>query len=893
MPTFREALMLVRSAIRNLFSTSRVDRDLDESVRGYADLLAAEKMRAGMSPGDARRAAMIEIGGIERVKEEVRDVRSGMLLDTAARDIRYAVRTLLRRPAFTFVAVAALALGIGATTAIFSVVNGVLLRPLPYRDPDALVTILLDGRNPVAPATYLDWKRLASKFSAMGAAENWGGNVSGEVSEHVQGLRVTSDVLTMTGVRPVLGRIFRPDDDLPNADNPIVLSWGYWQRRFGGGPDAVGKPLLIDGTTYTIVGVMPRGFDFPMFWATGVQVWAPLALGPKASSRGGESLRVFARLAPGATLDAARSQMAAVAANLEQEFPGTNRNVTVTPLSTLVVGDVRAALYIILGAVGFVLLIACANVAHMLLARASARHREMTVRLALGASRSRLLQQMLTESVILALTGGALGIVLAKIGLTSLVSLAASSLPRADGIGLDAGMLVFATLVSLLTGLAFGVLPALRVSRDQMASTLRDGARGSTEGAERSRTRSVLVASEIALALVLLTGAGLAMRSFVALRSIDPGLDPRGVISAVVSLKGTAEAPPGPREAFYSTMLDRVRRLPGVESAGLINHLPLAGDLWGAQFLVEGRPRPEPADIPGATFRVVYPGYFATMRTRVIAGRDVAETDRVGTPAVVVINDVFARRYWPNESAIGKRISVNPGADSLSWLTVVGVVKTAVQGDWAGSPREEVFIPYRQEHSYLTSTGGHVAYMTLVARATCPREGSCNPAGLVQPIREVVGSLDRAVPVTQVQTMDDVVAGATARPRFTLVLLATFAVVALVLAAVGIYGVISYAVSRRTHELGVRMALGATPGTVVRLVIGQGMRVAGAGMLVGLAGALGLARLMTNVVYGVRVTDPLTYVGVAVLLGLVALAASYVPARRATRIDPLVAMRSE
>jgi putative ABC transport system permease protein len=425
-----------------------------------------------------------------------------------------------------------------------------------------------------------------------------------------------------------------------------------------------------------------------------------------------------------------------------------------------------------------------------------------------------------------------------------------------------------------------------------MSEALRDGARGSTESAQRGRVRSILVASEIALALMLLTGAGLTMRSFIALRAIDPGFVPRGVLTAEVSLKGTAEQPAGRRLSFYTTALERVRQLPDVESASLINHAPIAGDIWGSSFIIEGRPRPEPADVPTAAYRVVYPGYFKTMRLPILRGRDVTDADRLGSPDVVLVNDFFARRYWPNEDAIGKRIAIDPG-DQPTWVTIVGVVKNAVRSDWASPAEEEVFLPYLQDRQYLENDGGHVAYMTLVVRASCASSGRCNAGSLAPAVRDVVASLDRAVPVTAVQTMDDVVAGANARPRFTLVLLATFAVIALVLASVGIYGVIGYAVSQRRHEIGVRLALGATPRNVVRLIIGQGMRVVAVGIVAGLAGALLVTRLMTNVVYGVRVTDPLTYGAVALLLTLVALLASYVPARRATRIDPLASMRAD
>ena len=885
-------LTRLRALWRNLFTKQRAERELDEELRSYAALLADEMHRGGASSGDARRLALAELGGVERVKDDVRDVRSGALVETMLQDVRYAARALVRRPSFTIVAVSALALGIGATTAIFSVVNGVLLRPLPYVEPDRLVALLHNSSDPVAPANYLDWRRLNTVFSSVGAAEYWGGNVVGDVAERVQGLRVTSDILRMTGVAPILGRTLLPEDETEGAERTAVLAWGYWQRRFAGSPQVLDQRVTVDGTSYRIVGVMPPGFDFPMFWATGVQIWSPLTFGERATSRRGSSLRVFARLAPNVTIEAARSQMASITGNLDREFPGTNRDVTVTPLETMVVGNVKPALIVLLVAVAFVLLIACANVAHMLLARASARHREINVRLALGASRRRLLRQLLTESVVLGLAGGVVGVVLARVGLTMLLGLSAGSIPRADSVSVDTGVLVFTAVVSLATGLAFGLLPALRVSRMEVADALRDGARGSTEGVQRGRLRSMLVGSEIALALVLLAAAGLAMRSFTALRAIDPGFEPRGVLSAMVTVRGTAEEAPGRRTAFYTSVLDRIRQLPGVESASYINHLPIGGDVWGLGFRVEGRPPQQPGEELRAAYRVVFPGYFETMRLPILRGRGIDERDRSGSTPVVVVNDWFARRHWPNGDALGKRITLDSGEDPL-WVTVVGVSKNAVRSDWSAPPEEELFLPYHQTARYTEGEGGHVAYMTLVARATCPRFRDCEPARLASAVREVVGSLNRAVPVTEVQPMMAVVEGANARPRLTLVLLGTFAAVALVLAAVGIYGVISYAVSRRTHEIGVRMALGASPRSVVRLIVGQGMLVVSLGAVAGVAGALVVTRLMTSVVYGVRVTDPPTYVTVTLLLVGVALLASYIPARRATKVDPLTAIRTE
>ena len=709
----------------------------------------------------------------------------------------------------------------------------------------------------------------------------------------MQGLRITSDILTITGVRPVIGRAFGPEDDAPSGEPPVLLAWSFWQTRFAGRRDVLGQRVVVDGAPYTVVGVMPRGFDFPMFWATGVQLWTPLALGERAESRNGSSLRVFAKLRPGVTLDAARAQMATITANLERTFPGTNRGATVTPHVTMVVGEVQTALFVLLGAVAFVLLIACANVAHMLMARATVRQREMTVRLALGATRRRLVRQLLTESVILAIASGAIGVILARVGLQALIALAGESIPRAHDITLDPRVLAFTAAISVVTGVAFGLLPAARATRREMSEALRDGARGSTEGVERGRLRALLVGSEIALALVLLTGAGLAIRSFIALRAIDPGFDPRGVLSAVVTIRGTPQASPERRLAFYEGVLARARQIPGVETASFINHLPIAGDVWGFPFHIDGRPRPQPGDTPTAAYRVVFPGYFAAAGLPLRRGRDVTDGDRLGTPPVVVVNEFLARRYWPNEDAIGKRITLDPGSADPEWLTVVGVVKNAVRSDWSAPAGEEVYVPFLQTRDFLDGDSPHRAYMTLVVRAACADGAPCEPAALVPAVRQAVASLDRAVPVTEMQTMREVIDGANARPRFTLVLLATFASVALLLATIGIYGVVSYAVSRRTHEIGVRVALGATPAGVVSLIVAQGMRVVVGGVVVGLAGALLVTRLMASVVYGVRVTDPLTYGGVALLLAVVALLASYIPARRATRIDPLVAMRAD
>ncbi len=807
-------------------------------------------------------------------------------LGELVQDVRYGLRAMRRSPGFTAIAVLALALGIGANTAIFSVVDSVLLRPLPYADPDRLVVVLLRGRDPVSPANFVDWRDRNHVFERMGAADYWTPNLTGlDRPEHLTALRLTPDILPMLGVQPLLGRMFLPDTVEPGKDREVVLTHRLWQRRFAGDPSVVGRTLTLDGQSYTVIGVMPRSFRFTPFWATKAELYAPLSEPLQSPSRTHQHLRAFARLKPGVSLGQARAEIATITARLEKEFPGTNRNVNVVPLKEVVVGDIRPALLVLLGAVGFVLLIACANVAHMLLARAAARQKEVAIRTTLGAGRSRIIRQFLTESLLLAFLGGGAGLLLAAWGVRALVALGPENIPRVESIGLDSRVLVFLLFVSIVSGVAFGLVPALQASSANLADSLKESARGSTGGIRGNRLRSLLLASEFALALMLLIGAGLMIRSFIALQSVDPGFDPKNVLSLIVSVTGSAEAEPNRRAAFYEELLNRVRGLPGVVSAGAINHLPLAGDTWNRTFFVEGRPRPRPGEGTSAVYRVVLPGYFHAMGIPVLRGRDIAESDDRSAPGAVVVNEWLAKKWWPNEDAVGKRITLDD--KDWPWLTVVGVVKNAVRSDWAAPPSEEIYLPYLQNRQYLESPGSHVAYMTLVVRA------NGDPAALAPSVRSLVWSFNRDLPVSEVQTMEQVVAESTAQPRLYLILLGAFASVALILAAVGIYGVISYSVSRRTHEIGIRMALGATRGKVVRLVVGQGMALALAGAGVGLVGALGLTRLMSGLLYGVRPTDTVTFLAVPLVLGGVAFAASYIPARRVARTDPMAALRSE
>ncbi|MGC2662414.1 MAG: ABC transporter permease [Bryobacteraceae bacterium] len=882
----------------NLFRRQHAETEMTREINSHLALLQEDFERRGLSPAEARSAARRYYGGIEGVKELHREARSFVWIEHLSKDLRYGARNLIHTPGFTAVAVVALALGIGANTAIFSVVNAVLLRPLAYKNADRLVTVLHDGTGPVATANYIDWRDQSHTFDAMGAADYWTANLlnndpsDSSPAEHLLGLKVTQNLFPLLGVNPLLGRVFVRGEDQVGAEHEAVLSYRLWQRRFHGDANVLGKPINLNGDAYTVVGVMPATFQFAPFWATHAELWVPDAFGDGIHDRGGNHLRVFARLKPNVTLQQARVDMATVTARLEKQFPQTNRDVVVRPLKENVVGKIETPLLMLLGAVGFVLLIACANVAHMLLARTSDRQKEIAVRTALGAGRSRIVGQFLTESLLLSAVGASMGLLLALWATKALATLAPSYLPRVEMAGIDERVILFLFSVTLATAVIFGLAPALTATAGNLSVALKDGGRGDSDGVRRSRLRSFLVASEFALAFILLIGAGLMIRSFLALQSLDPGFNPHHVLSMQVSVAGSKEEPGNQRAIFYRQLLQKVAALPGVASVGGINHLPLAGDLWDRTFLIKGRPQPQPDATPQAVYRIATPGYFETMRLPVRRGRGFTRQDDERAPGVVMINEQAARKYWPNENPIGKYITLGANeTGSPGWLNVIGVVADAKQADWAANPFPEIYLAALQNHDFLgdsgSSIGLHMRYMTLVVRATI------GAAGIASSVKNTIWSFDRDLPISEVEAMDQVVANATALPRFEMLLLGIFAGVALVLAAIGIYGVMSYSVSWRTREIGIRLSLGADRGEVLRMLVKQGMMQALVGATVGLISAFLLAQIMGKMLYGVQPSDPITFAAAAILLSAAALFAACVPARKATHIEPMAALRNE
>jgi len=816
-------------------------------------------------------------------------------MHTLWQDIRYGMHTLLKSPGFTLVAVVALALGIGANTAIFSVVNAVLLRPLPYKNPERLVMMWQTnlrqgiGQDSVAAPNFLDWREQSQSFEHMAAYRGQSFNLTvGDKPEQLPGAVVSASFFQVLGVKAALGRIPQTEVDQPGGNLVAVLSHGLWQRHFGADPNLIGKPLTLNGESFTAVGIMPPGFKYPLddteVWALSKRMVPELpitipGIDDPLTLRGATYLKVIARLKPGVSLTQAQAEMATVSHRLEQYEDNEGVGVKIIPLQEQLVGDSRLGLLVLLGVVGFVLAVACANVANLLLARAAVRQKEIAIRHALGASRWRLARQLLTESVLLSVIGGVLGLVLAWWGIDLLMASIPEEIPRVKEVSLDPYVLGFTFAVSVLTGLLFGLAPALGASKPDLNSALKEGARTSTESIRRNRVRSLLVVSEVALALVLLVGAGLMMQSFLRLSEVNPGFNPENLVTAEFWLPQFKYPEDGQQAAFYTKLLERVAQLPGVSSSAAISVLPLTGSDVSTSPQIEGRPEPDEGERSEVQLRSVSPSYFRTMGIPLLQGRDFTTRDDEDAPGVAVISEAGARRlFGSKDAAMGERLDYVGDTENPTWSEIVGVVGDVHESGLDQEAAAEVYVPYRQLPS---------AFMYVVTRS------ALDPTSLTNAIRREVQAIDKDQPILEARTMNERIAESIAARRFSMLLFAVFAGIALVLAVVGIYGVMSYSVARRTHEIGIRMALGAGRGGVLRLVVGQGMILAAVGISIGLTAAFALTRVMSSLFYGVSATDPVTFIGVAMLLTIAALLACYIPARRATKVDPMVALRYE
>ncbi len=867
------------------------EREMDVEMRFHLEMETAANIRRGMSEEEARLAALRSFGGVEQQKEAYRDVSRLRRVEEAWQDLRFGARMLLKQPGFTFIAVLSLALGIGANTAIFSVVNEVLLRPLPYHEAERLMLVSESwpARNfpqmGVDPDTFADWQEQNHVIADMAAFAGGRAVLTGDGEpEEVASQSVTHNLFKLLGVRAALGRGFTSDDVRPNQPRVILISHSLWQRRFAGDPAIIGRRLKIIQALpdeATIVGVMPPGFQWRVKGGESAELWTTFA--PTRGHRvwQGRYLNAVARLKPGISIDRAQAEMATIAARIAEQYPNYHANLSasVVPLREQLYGGLRLTLLVLFGAIAFVLLIVCANVANLQLARAAARGKEIALRSALGASRLRIVRQLLTESLLLVALGGAAGLLLSVWGTNLLVSLSPPDLLILQSIRINARVLIFTLSISLATSLFIGIVPAFASLRVNLQYTLKENGRSVAEGRHNRRLRSLFVIAEVALALVLLAGAGLLINSFARLQAVDPGFNPENVLTMGVGVSRNWQAPERQRIDLIKQAVERLQALPGVKAAGAVSALPFASPAIGVRFYIEDRPKPPAGQDLLTKVCVTDAHYFRALQIPLLRGRIYTEQEATEAQGVVLINEALARKYFPSEDPIGKQVTIHSRPPSRNPpVEIIGIVGDAKQETLAWDAEPTFYWP----HSELAFPG-----MTLVIRT------AGDPLNVAAAARGVIRSLDHDQPVAEVRTMESWLSESMGRARFNTVLLTVFAVVALILASVGIYGVMAYAVTQRTREIGIRMALGAQARDVLKIVIAQGMTLALIGIAIGLLSAFALTRWMETLLFGVRPTDPLTFMVIAVVLMMVALVACWIPARRATKVDPMVALRSE
>lgn len=876
--------------LRALLRREKVINDIDEEMRVHVEMVTEANIERGMSPEEAHRAALKAFGNIGVLREAAYEVKGGGIMETLLQDIRYGARVLAKHKGFTVVAVLTLALGIGANTAIFSVVNELLLRPMPYRDAERLVMLWEvspegDHQNTTSRANFMTWREQSTAFEDMAAFSDQRLNLTGDGEpEEVSVQLATPELFQVIGVEPLLGRLLMPEDARSNPP-VVVLSHSIWQRRFGGDPQMVGKSITLNGAICTVIGVLPPGFHWHIRQRSGTgkpaEIWAVLAMPKEGPATLGRFLSVVARLKSGTSLEQAETELKTIEARIAEDVPQYNKGYSaeVIPLREQFVGNVRTALLILLGAVGFVLLIACANVANLMLSRAAAREKEFALRAALGAHRLRIVRQLLTESMLLALLGSLLGLAFAWWGIRALVAMSPRDLVNLEGIGINFQVLGWTLAVSLVTGIIFGLAPALEAMRLNLNDALKEGGKGEGGQSARSRRlRSILVVAEIALAVVLLTSAGLMIKSFARLQKIDTGFNTENVLTVVVSLPSRKYREDQQVVGFFRQATERIRALPGVREVGVVNFLPLYGGLGSATgFTIEGRPALPPGEEPSTNVRVSDPNYFSAMGIPLLRGRNFTDFEASEARKVIIISESLARQHFPGEDPIGKRISVEM-FDNPTPTQIIGIVGDVRYDSLINQAEPTVYFPH-PELAY--------SFMTLVIRT------SGDPAEMAPAVQSEVRAIDPNQSVSDVRTMDQVMADTVSRARFNMLLLALFAALATLLAAVGIFGVMNYSVTLRTREIGIRMALGARQGQVLMLILKQGLVLTSTGLAIGLVGALALTRVMSSLLFEVEATDPLTFAAIVMLLAVVSLIASYIPARRATRVAPLIALRYE